>query len=956
MNAPHTPTSHEPEHESPSGGAAPPAAANPLVSPIELSVDPRTLPELAQVVDSMPALIHRTIIHSDDSFTMVAARGRLRLFQIPRVNVRIAPADLVQLVHADDLPVWAKVIAEARAGQRSDFDMILRMRTIDGDYRRFRSRSAIMLMTDGELRLDGFVFDVHDTARLADEVSVRERALDAFGHAFPDMTFRCVFHPDGTLTVLRHSDAGVRELGLNPVTVPIKVYDDLTHPDDLPGVLAARKRTLELLEPFEVRLRMRDKFGEYRWFQNVSRPTRLSGGDVLLQGVFLEIDRLRSAQDAIETRDKFIAGVVHAAPMLIYVYDVIDEINIFAGGQLAEQWGFEPAEFARMGPQVLPKLLHPDDLPVAAEHFKKLAAAPDGTVLSINYRLYDKQGQLRHIVGQNTVLSREPDGRARRVLGSAVDITDLKAAQLEREREQHRIRLLSDALPALVAYIDREGRYRFCNRAYGDWLGRDPERLVGATTRSVLGEERWAVIAPHFHRALTGERVTFQLGLCFVDGQIHEMDVTYIPDPSESPCPGVYVMAFDVTQRHQTEKELREFKLHLETLVAQRTDELQRSNAALREAERLASLGTLAEGLGHDIANLLLPVRCRIDALQADAAPRHRDDFAAIREGLTFLERLARGLLSMAHDPHRPSRAMSLADWWRTDGPALAGSLPPGAVLDVNLPAQLPRVCVESEMLNRSILNLFVNAAEAATSAGQVPHIKLSAEVPTTPASRFLRLTVADRGPGMPPEVLRRATEPYFTTRKRHLGTGLGLSLVRASILSVGGMMEVSSSPGEGTVVCLSLPVEEDGLHYRPTRNDDMSQSGRPKRTIHYFAVIMDDPRISSFLAQTLTNERRLFVISDGKSLKMPIDAILCSEAHLVGDSAVLQFSGANNIPIVGICPKKPVTSAPVLRIFPDVSDLAGISAALDQALSAENSAHEYVGTDDEGQDPRSQR
>lgn len=264
----------------------------------------------------------------------------------------------------------------------------------------------------------------------------------------------------------------------------------------------------------------------------------------------------------------------------------------------------------------------------------------------------------------------------------------------------------------------------------------------------------------------------------------------------------------DISERKEIETRLAHYQQELETKVRERTSELERTHDKLRMADRLASIGTLAAGLGHDMNNVLLPIRCRLDALDSiplsDAA---REQVHSIRRSIGYLQQLTDGLRMLALDPEDASaahEATSIAHWWEQVGVLLQTAVPRNIALHISLPAHLPTVAVGGHRLTQAVLNLVVNAVEAMPDGGDI-----WIEAESLPGGRLVRLSVRDNGPGMPEDVRQRALDPFYTTKKRGLGTGLGLSLVRGVAKSAGGSVEIASEPGRGTCITLSLQALE---------------------------------------------------------------------------------------------------------------------------------------------------
>jgi PAS domain S-box-containing protein len=267
-----------------------------------------------------------------------------------------------------------------------------------------------------------------------------------------------------------------------------------------------------------------------------------------------------------------------------------------------------------------------------------------------------------------------------------------------------------------------------------------------------------------------------------------------------------------VIQRKQAEDELARHHEHLNDLVAVRTRELEESHEQLRLTDRLAAIGTLAAGLGHDMNNVLLPVRTRLNALGSmELSEGAREHLTHIRKSCVYLQQLTDGLHMLALSPDEPdgSASTDLGEWWSTVGPLLSRAVPNSVRFEADIPPKLPRVPVAPHKLTQAVLNLVVNAGEAIQSMQRRPHrgaqVRLWAHA--APSGREVHLGVTDTGPGMTPEVRARAFDAFFTTKKRGLGTGLGLSLVRSVTAGAGGEIDLATKPGKGTEIVLTFPV-----------------------------------------------------------------------------------------------------------------------------------------------------
>jgi signal transduction histidine kinase len=271
-------------------------------------------------------------------------------------------------------------------------------------------------------------------------------------------------------------------------------------------------------------------------------------------------------------------------------------------------------------------------------------------------------------------------------------------------------------------------------------------------------------------------------------------------------------------ERKRAEDALAAHRRELETLVERRTAELETSHERLRIAERLASIGTLAAGLGHDLGNTILPLLCRLDALEAaPLSSAALEELGAVRRAVEYLRELSQGLRLLALDPANDSasnRVTVLSDWWRSVRALVRAALPKRIALECDVPEGLPAVAVANHRLSQAVLNLVSNSAEAISGEGTVQVWARLAD-----GDRHARFGVTDDGRGMSPQVRRHSMDPFFTTKKRGLSTGLGLALVHGFAQASGGSVEIESAKDEGTTVVLTLPVHDPGAA-RPARRE----------------------------------------------------------------------------------------------------------------------------------------
>ncbi|EJN14044.1 PAS domain S-box, partial [Bradyrhizobium sp. YR681] len=264
---------------------------------------------------------------------------------------------------------------------------------------------------------------------------------------------------------------------------------------------------------------------------------------------------------------------------------------------------------------------------------------------------------------------------------------------------------------------------------------------------------------------------------------------------------------------------LAELTSTLEQRVEQRTADLMREVAArekaqdqLRQAQKMETIGQLTGGVAHDFNNLLMAVMGNLDLLRKRIPddPRLRRLIDGALQGAERGASLTQRLLAFARQQDLRAEAVDLGTLIRGMSDLLERSLGPRVELRLDVPDRVPPARVDSNQLELAILNLAINARDAMPDGGSI-EIRIredqTSEEARLPPGRYLALSVIDNGEGMSPETLKRAVEPFFSSKPLGKGTGLGLSMVHGLAVQLGGALQLSSKVGIGTTATLILPV-----------------------------------------------------------------------------------------------------------------------------------------------------
>lgn len=293
-----------------------------------------------------------------------------------------------------------------------------------------------------------------------------------------------------------------------------------------------------------------------------------------------------------------------------------------------------------------------------------------------------------------------------------------------------------------------------------------------------------------------------------------------------------------------SEEQLRTTNETLEARVAERTRDHKLALAKLHEAQKLETLGQLTGGVAHDFNNLLTPVIGNLDLLRKRLPPNDPSQ-RLIDAGLQAASRaatLVQRLLAFARRQDLRVRSVNVAALLDGMQDLIRRSLNPAIEVQLRLAPDLPPARVDPNQLELAVLNLAINSRDAMPRGG-----KLSVEADaveangngTLRAGAYVRIIVRDNGTGMDQQTLARAVEPFFSTKGVGKGTGLGLSMVHGLAAQLGGMLNLTSSTGEGTIAEIWLPQATE-----PARAEDLEPRTPIRAAREATILLVDDEEL----------------------------------------------------------------------------------------------------------------
>jgi PAS domain S-box-containing protein len=587
---------------------------------------------------------------------------------------------------------------------------------------------------------------------------------------------------------------------------------------------------------------------DHHWYRCIDRAIRWPGGRMVRYEIAIDItDRVQAEEGLRESERNFRELADNASDGILI--GTAEGIHVYANRRVAEITAYDEAELVGMG---IRDLVHPEELETVLEIYgKRLEGQPAQSHYETRFVRKDGMPVPVELSGARTVWQGQPAD-----LVIIRDISEWKRAEEELRRLNRALKMLSECnqalvraeseaelLPDICRTIVEDGGYRLAWVGYAeqdeaktvrpvaqmgydegyvhrtDITWADTERGRGPTGTAIRSGEPCIVTntltdpvyAPWRDDAeKRGYQSSISLPLVAEERTLGALNI-YASEADAfdaSEVDTLVELARDLSygiqalrhreERWRAEVALKEYSERLEEMVEERTEQLRLAQDELVRAEKLAVIGQLAGGVGHELRNPLGVISNAIYYLQATLAGTNESTteyLDIVASQVKKAGRIVSDLLDFAQSrqPDREERSIS-----SLVAEALESQPPPPSVESVTeIPEGLVSVFVDPEQIGQVLENLLTNAYQAMPEGGT---LTISAEG----GRDHVLLSVTDTGTGISEENMKRLFEPLFTTKAR--GIGLGLAVSKGLVEANGGSITVESTEGQGTVFTVSLP------------------------------------------------------------------------------------------------------------------------------------------------------
>lgn len=368
------------------------------------------------------------------------------------------------------------------------------------------------------------------------------------------------------------------------------------------------------------------------------------------------------------------------------------------------------------------------------------------------------------------------------------------------KRNEKRLQELIDKLPARISFINDQEKFVSVNDEWASAYGLKREKIIGSSLLEIIGHVNYKRLKKYFIQVLNGQKVHFEAPFVTRDGKNRWLEIYYIPEiDAAGKVLGFYGLSIDRTEKKQIEKEKKSLE------------------SRLHQAQKMEAIGTLAGGIAHDFNNILSGIFGYSQLAQTHIHdPEQATDY--IRKIFNSAQRaslLVQQILTFSRHSDYDRKPLNVYVLVKEALKLLRSTIPTNIEIKEEMTTR-DKIMADSTQIHQVIMNLCTNAYHAMAEKGGQLTITLEAvelseadleHYPELPRGTYLRLVVADTGPGIEPRILSRIFDPYFTTKDVGKGTGLGLAVVDGIVKKHNGFIHVDSTLGKGTSFFVFLPV-----------------------------------------------------------------------------------------------------------------------------------------------------
>ena len=520
------------------------------------------------IAGNLPGAIFRYLLRPDNSDAILyMSSGCYEVWEVEAEAVLEDVAVLWQMIDPEYVPALYASITES-AQNLQPWSLVWQITTPSGRKKWLESAAGIPeRQANGDIIWDTLILDITDRKQTEAAFRESESRFQTLADNVPGIIFGYCLRPDGSDQYTYISSGFLDLYGFAPdeALQDTSVVFNMTHPDDLELVQKSVTESAQTMNTWQCQYRIITPSGQMKWIQGISRPRQQPNGDLIWDGLIIDISDQKFAEEKFREQQAQLDLVVEASQIGFYISDFRTEISM-ASPAYKTQLGYAP-DAIEASPADWLERLHPDDRERALTAFGEFRN--NEASYGEDFRLRHRDGSYRWIYS-NAQLIRDEAGTPIKIVGTHTDITDRKQAEIALAKSEQRFRNLFEATPKIsVQGYNQQRQVIYWNDASTELYGHTKTEAMGRQLEDLIipPEMRQVVIAEVQNWFINGQAIPAdELELMHKDGSRVTVYSSHIMLQNAEGEQEIYCVDIDISDRKQTELELHYQKELLQTI------------------------------------------------------------------------------------------------------------------------------------------------------------------------------------------------------------------------------------------------------------------------------------------------------------------------------------------------------------------------------------------------------
>ncbi|NUM36738.1 MAG: PAS domain-containing protein [Candidatus Brocadiae bacterium] len=566
-------------------------------------------------------------------------------------------------------------------------------------------------------------------------------------------------------------------------------------------------------------------------------------------GTTKDITEQRKAEMALKESQVMLDYIEERSGVGSFVWDLRNDSLVYSRNMLTMVGLHSAPESLR---DIIASLIHPDDKPRVKQEIHQMISYKKTYPMS--FRISCPDGTEK-ILESHAKFLLDEQGNPIKCIGIHQDITEREKKQSTIQEQFFFQQTLMNAIPMPVFYKNLNREYLGCNKAFEDFIGLSKESIIGKTVIDIVPKDFAYIYQTHDDYVFRNQKFDLlETQAISTDGTLR--DVLFYKAPffnRKGDMEGIIGVIMDITEH----KQLKE---------------------RLNQTEKMQALGQFAGGIAHDFNNQLLCIMGHAEMISLGSRDENiRNHVKSILKSAEDSAEFTRKLLAFARKEKLSMSCIDIHSIIDDVTTILKHSIDKRISIQKNFQAINPRIMGNTSQVQNALMNLTLNGKDAMPEGGELVFSTENMQIfpnsyPGLEAGCYIKISIKDTGVGMDSETLKHVFEPFYTTKDKGKGTGMGLTSAYSMAVNHHGHIQVQSQIGKGTTFFIYLPTTESAIQHKKITQ----QFKQIQKTTTFNIMVVDDEEAICGLAMEMLTTLGYQVVS----FKNPLEAVEYYETH----------------------------------------------------------------------------